>query len=132
MAKRVAVVLVSLVVGGVIGAAVVTAVEQRWADRELATAVFVDRLSTTALCISALTLLDDGRSDAAVTLLRDRLASSLDEADLMEFSDESEDLAIPNLVESLRRARAYALSTDMGPEVVARADAILARLQQQP
>ncbi len=123
-------ILIPLIVGGLIGAGIVWRIEQGRADRDLESVIFVDYLSTTALCISTLTLLGDDRSDAAVTLLRGRLASSLAGAHQMEFSGASDDLAIPNLVEAVRRAREYAQTTDMGPRVVAQADAVLVRLER--
>ena len=130
MAKRAGIILVPLIVGGLIGAGIVWRIEQGRADRDLESVIFVDHLSATALCISTLILLGDDRSDAAVTLLRGRLATSLAGAHQMEFSGASDDLAIPNLVEAVRRAREYAQTTDMSPRVVAQADAILVRLER--
>ena len=130
MAKRAGMILIPLIVGGLMGAGIVWRIEQGRADRDLESVIFVDYLSTTALCITTLTLLGDDRSDAAVTLLRDRLASSLASAHQMEFSGASDDLAIPNLVEAVRRAREYAQTTDMSPRVVAQADAVLVRLER--
>jgi hypothetical protein len=130
MVIRAGMILVPLLVGGLIGAGIVRGTEKGRADRDLQSVVFVDHLSTTALCITTLTLLGDNRSDAAVTLLRDRLASSLAEVHQMEFSGASNDMNIPNLVEALRRAREYAQTTNMGPRVVAQADAVLIRLEQ--
>jgi len=130
MARRAGMILVPLIIGGLIGGGIVWRIEDGRADRELESMIFVDHLSATAFCITTLTLLGDDRSDAAVRLLRGRLASSLARAHQMEFSGASDDLAIPNLVEAVRRAREYAQTTDMGPRVVAQADAVLVRIER--
>ena len=131
MAKRVGMILVPLLVGGLIGAGITWRLEERQTDRDLESMMFIDHLSTTALCISALTLLEDNRNDTAVKLLRDHLASSVAGAHKrMEFSGAFDD-PIPNLVEALRRAREYAQTTDMRPRVVEQADAVLVRLERR-
>ena len=91
-------------------------------------AVFVSQLGSAALRTATLMLIDDNREAAAASMLRSRLASSLATAHDMEFSRPSEDIVIPNLIESIRRARSYAEQTGMATEVVAHADDVLNRL----
>ena len=128
MARRMGMILIAVFFGGCIGAGVEWKLARMQRDRELESMVFVSQLDTTALCISTLRLMDDNRSDAALSMLRARLASSLAVAHGMEFSPLPDGVAIPNLIEAIRRARDYAVETGMAPEVAAHADEVLKRL----
>jgi len=76
------------------------------------------------LCANALRASEAGRSDTVQRLLEARMASAVSDAADRVGNASPPGLAIPNLIEGLRRARQYALENRL-PDVVIKCDRVM-------
>src|SRR5262245_37496665 len=119
--------IVSGLIGGVIGASV----ESQRRDGEARVTAAVHSVETAGLCANSLDALDQARPDKQRLILERRMESAIDYADrsLEGIRDPKIGIAIPNLIEGLRRARQYAEGQG-NRDVVAKCDRVLAGLER--
>lgn len=79
---------------------------------------------------NALKLIEEGETEKAVDILRFQLTSSLVAADRLAETSDSPKVAVPNLVESLRRAQSYVRDNHLDSDLIVAAEKAIAKLQE--
>ena len=119
--------LVSAGIGGLVGARLEE--HRRAADAKVTLALRA--VETAGLCAASLRALDEGRADKQRLILEDQMGWSMEaaERDLEGIREPKFGIAIPNLIEGVRRARQYAEGKGKR-DLVERCDRVLAGLQR--
>ena len=119
--------LVAAVLGGMIGARLER--QRDTNDQDLRTALVA--VESAGLCANSLRALDEGRLEVQRHILESQMEAAVGRADqkLTGVRDPKIGMAIPNLIEGVRRARQYA-EIKGHLDLVAKCDRVLAALQR--